>query len=76
MRLTGRTRGSGGPAIENGVPQVHDGQVQFAEGTLDHVGHALIADQPERGLETQPGGEQPADQHVVQVLGNPFVIFG
>jgi hypothetical protein len=38
-------------AIEDGVPDVADGLVDLPEGMGDLVGRALIADQPERGLE-------------------------
>ena len=62
--------------MENGVPQVPDGQVQLAEGTLDLAGHPVIADQRERGLEIQSRREQPPGHDVVEALGDPFVIFG
>jgi hypothetical protein len=62
-------------AIEYSVPDVPDGLVQFADGVVDLVGPAVIADQPERGLEVQSCGKDPVN-HVVHVLGNPVVIFG
>jgi hypothetical protein len=36
----------------------------------------LIADQAQRGLEIQSGGEDPVDHHVVYFPGDPIVIFG
>jgi hypothetical protein len=36
---------------------------------------AVIADQPQRGLQIQSCGENPADHDLADALGNPFVIF-
>jgi hypothetical protein len=61
--------------MENGVPEVLDGQVQLTEGTLDLAGHPGIADQRERVLQIQSRREQPPGHDVV-ALGNLFMIFG
>jgi hypothetical protein len=76
VRLDGRSVVNRWAAIENGVPDVPDGLVQFIEGVVDLAGSAVIADQPQRDLEIQSGGEDPADHDVVHALGNPIVIFG
>jgi hypothetical protein len=66
----------GWAAVENGVPDVPDGVVQFIKGVVDLAGAAVIADQPQRGLEIQSGGEDPVDHDVIHALGNPIMIFG
>jgi hypothetical protein len=76
VRLDERSVVNQWAAIENGVPDVPDGLVQFMEGVVDLAGSAVIADQPERDLEIQSGGEDPADHDLVHTLGNPVVIFG
>jgi hypothetical protein len=38
-------------AVENGVPDVADGMVQFADGVVDLAGPAVIADLGQRGVE-------------------------
>jgi hypothetical protein len=63
-------------AIENGVPDVPDGLVQFIQGVVDLAGPAVIADQRQHDLEIQSGAEDPADHDVVHALGNPIVVFG
>jgi hypothetical protein len=71
-----RSEMPGRAAVENGVPDVPDGMVQFIDGVVDLAGPAVIADQPQRGLEIQSRGEDPADHDVVHAPGNPIVIFG
>jgi hypothetical protein len=39
------------------------------------AGRRVLANQPERGFQGQPGREQPAHQGVVQPRGDPVVIF-
>ena len=46
--------------IEDGVPDVLDGLVQFVDGVPDLAGPAMLADQSQRGLEIQSRGENPA----------------
>ena len=65
----------GPAAIEDGLPDVPDGLVQFADGVPDLAGSAVLADQLQRGLEIQPRSEDPADYDIVDALGNPVVIF-
>jgi hypothetical protein len=62
--------------IEDGVPDLPDGLVQFVDGVPDLAGPAVLADQPQRGLEIQSRGEDPADYDIVDAPGNPVVIFG
>ena len=57
MRLDERSVVNRWAAIENGVPDVTDGLVQFIEGVVDLAGSAVLADQPQRDLEIQSGGE-------------------
>ena len=63
-------------AIEDGLPDVPDSLVQFADGVPYLTGSAALADQLQRGLEIQPRSENPADHDIVDALGNPVVIFG
>jgi hypothetical protein len=41
---------------------------------LDLAGGPVLADQPQRGFQGQPGREQPAHHNVVQPLGDPVLI--
>jgi hypothetical protein len=63
-------------AIEDGVADVADGLVQFVDGMVDLAGYAVIADQPQRGVEIKSHAGEPVYHYVVQAPGNPVVIFG
>ncbi len=62
--------------IENDVPDVPDRQVQLIDGFLDLPGSRMVADQPQRRFESEPGGEQPSHHEVVHVRGDAVAIPG
>jgi len=62
--------------IEHDLPDVPDRQVQLADGFLDLPGSRMVADQPQRRFESEPGGEQPSHHDVVHVLGDAIAIPG
>ena len=49
--MTAVTPFCGPVAIEDGLPDVPDGLVQFVDGVPDLAGSAVLADQLQRGLE-------------------------
>ena len=65
-----------GQVIENGVPDIPDGLVQFIHGVADLAAHGVIAHHPQYCLEIQARGEQPADHDVVQDQVDPLTVFG
>jgi len=61
--------------IEDGFPDIPDSLVQFVHGLADLGARGLVAHQPQRCLEVQACGEQPADDDVVQAQGDPLAVF-
>jgi hypothetical protein len=61
--------------IEDSVPDIPDGLVQLVHGVADLAARGVIAHQPQRCLEVQACGQQPADDDVVQAQGDPLVVF-
>ena len=63
-----------GTQLEDGAADVADGGVELVDGRIDPLGHVGPAGQPGGGLQLQSGGEQPLDDHVVQVPGDPLPV--
>ena len=60
--------------IKQHVPDVPDRQVKLGEGMVNLPGPRMVADQPDGHFESEPGGEQPVHNDVVQAPGDPVAI--
>ena len=60
-----------GLEAEDGGADVMDGVVQGVDGLADPLGPRPGRDHARRGLQGHAGGEQPLDDQVMQVAGDP-----
>ena len=60
--------------VEDHRPDVTDGQVELLDRGLDPAARLVLADQPGRPLQREPGGEESLDDRVVKVSRDPFLI--
>ena len=60
--------------LEDGAPDVADGEVQVGHRLLQPAHHLGGGGEHRGALQLQPGGEEPLDHAVVQVAGDPLAV--
>ena len=63
-----------GTQLEDRAADVPDGRVEVVDGRVDPLGHLRSAGVRHGALQLHAGGEQPLDDHVVQVPGDPLAV--
>jgi hypothetical protein len=58
------------------VAEFPDGLVKSADGMVDRADRAMIANETQGDVQIKAGREQAVRHHVVQILGDPVMIYG